>query len=125
MGIIGKWSVTEAKVFDKDFKYTWRKVADVLTDGSITPFQKVFARTVYVFEEDGRALTLLPKELIPAAEAEEAYDTALAVAHTSQWKEEGGKFFIATEENGNTEWNEIVTDGEEYIILDMHRIAKA
>jgi len=124
MSIIGKWKVTEANVFDKSFKYTWRKAEDVLTDESITPFQKVFARSVYVFEEDGRALTLLPKDLIPADEAEGAYDKDFVITHTGQWKEENGKFFIATEENGNTEWNEIVPDGGSYIILNMHRIEK-
>jgi hypothetical protein len=123
MGIIGKWKVTDANVFGKDFKQTWRKTEDVLADESVHPMQRGLARTVYVFEEDGRALTLLPKGIVPAGEAE-SYDDDFDLAHAAQWKEEGGRLFISTIENDNIEWNEIVPDGEGYIVLGMHRIVK-
>ena len=44
---------------------------------------------------------------------------------SSEWKEEGGKLYIAASENGNTEWNEIVPDGDGFILFDMHRVEKA
>ena len=58
MSIVGKWKITDANVFDMSFKQTWRKVADVLADENVHPMQKGMARTVYVFEEDGKALML-------------------------------------------------------------------
>ncbi len=124
MSIVGKWKITDANVFDMSFKQSWRKVADVLADENVHPMQKGMARAVYVFGEDGKALMLIPKGIAPAGEAE-SYDDDYDLMKASEWKEEGGKLYIAAFENGNTEWNEIVPDGDGFILFDMHRVEKA
>lgn len=124
MDITGMWKVSEVNVFDKDFKQTWRTSADILADGSINPMQKLFAQTCYKFEEDGTAVSLMPKALVPAGEAE-AYDDEYVLAKKTQWKEENGKLFIAAEENGEADWQEMTPAGEGFEIFGYQRIVKA
>ena len=126
MGIVGKWIITEINAFDKSFKQTWRTVSDLLADSDANPMQKAMAQSVFVFEEDGAFRQLMPVE-IGADSGFPAYDDKFVIAKTSKWKEENGKLFVAAEEDGQDDWQEVQTlqDGESCIIFDFFKIAKA
>ena len=124
MDITGMWKISEVKVFGKDFKQSWKATADILADESISPMQKVFAQSSYKFEEDGTALSLMPKAIVPAGEGE-AYGDEYVIAKKTQWKEENGKLFIAAEENGEADWQEMTPAGEGFEVFGYQRIVKA
>ena len=126
MGIAGKWIITDVNAFDKDFRQTWRTAADLIADSEANPMQKAMAQSVFVFDENGEFKQLIPKELDADSEYA-AYDDSYAVAKKSKWKEESGKLFVAAEENGEDDWQEIVKapDGEKLVIFGFFKIAKA
>ena len=123
MDIIGFWKITDINAFDKSFKQTWRTVEDVLADESVHPMQKVMAQGMYLFREDGKCLQLMPKELVGGEG--EPYDDKLVIGKEDDWKEEGGKLFIAAVEDGENDWQEAVPDGGGYVIFNMFKITKA
>ncbi len=107
---------------DKSFKQTWRTVEDVLADESIHPMQKIMAQGMYLFREDGKCLQLMLKEIVGGDG--ESYDDKYVIGQTSDWKEEGGKLFVAAVEDGENDWQEIVPDSDSFIIFNMFKIAK-
>ena len=123
MNIIGLWKITDMNAFDKSFKQTWRKADELLADENVPPMQKAMAQAVFLFREDGKSLQLMPKE-VTGGEGE-PYDDKFVIGHIADWKEEGGKLFIAAEENGENDWQEIVPEGDSYIMFNMFKIAKA
>ena len=123
MSITGLWKITDINAMDKSFKQTWHTVEDVLADENIHPMQKVMAQAMYLFRGDGKCLQLMPKEIV--GDDGDSYDEKYVIGRTADWKEEGGKLFIAAEENGENDWQEIVPDGESFIVFNMFKIAKA
>ncbi|MBR6101375.1 MAG: hypothetical protein IKP95_03015 [Ruminococcus sp.] len=122
MDIIGKWKIAEANVFDKNFKQTWKTAEEIQSDPGVNPMQKAMSRGVYAFEEDGTLLSLFPKDMNDGSM--EAYDDEFIIGNKSKWKEEDGKLFTATEENGELEWNEAVPTDNGFELLRFHRIVK-
>ena len=123
MSIIGLWKITDLNAMDKNFKQTWRSVDELLGDDSVHPMQKVMAHAMYLFNEDGKALQLMPKEIV--GDDGEPYDDKYVIGRIADWKDEGGKLFIAAEENGEPDWQELIPEGDSYIIFNMFKIAKA
>lgn len=124
MSIIGLWKITDMNVIDMNFDQTWRAVDGVLADETVNPLQKQMAQSKFLFREDGRALQLMPKELDKSGRFM-AYDDKFVISKETKWKNEGDRLFIAAEENGEADWQEIVHDGDGYVLFDMFKIAKA
>jgi hypothetical protein len=126
MSIAGKWIISEVNAFDKNFKQTWRAAGDVIADSGASPMQRAMAQSVFVFEEDGGFKQLVPKELDAGGEYP-AYDDSCVIAKVSKWKEENGKLFVAAEEDGQDDWQEIqsLPDGSGFIIFGFFKIVKA
>lgn len=129
MELIGMWKVSEMNVVEvnketRSITRSWRTAEDIAADAGINPMQKIFAQSFYKFEEDGTAFSLMPKELVPAGEGE-PYDDSFVVAKKTQWKEEGGKLFIAAEEDGGLDWQEMLPAENGYEVFGYQRIVKA
>ena len=126
MDILGKWIITEVNAFDKSFKQTWRAASDLIADSEANPMQKAMAQSVFVFEADGTFKQLMPKELDADGEYP-AYDDDSFIAKTSKWKEDNGKLFVAAEENGQDDWQEVqmLQDSESLVIFGFFKIVKA
>ncbi len=123
MSIIGLWKITDMNAMDMSFKQTWRKIDELLADDGVHPMQKIMAQAVYLFREDGKALQLMPKEAVGGEG--EPYDDKYVIGMQTDWKEEGGKLFIAAEENGEPDWQELVPEGDGYVMFNMFKIVKA
>lgn len=121
MDITGFWKVSEANVFDKSFKQSWRTVEDIAADPEVNPMQKAMSRAAYAFEADGTVNMLMPKELDPSMET---YNDEYGISKKTEWKEEGGKLFIAAEENGGQDWQEIVPAGDAIELFGYHRAVR-
>ena len=125
MDIAGKWKITEINAFDKSFKQTWRAASDIIADGGTDPVQKAMAQSVFVFEADGGFKQLMPKAIDAGGEYP-AYDDDYVIAKISKWKEENGKLFVAAEENGQDDWQEIQSVQDDgLVIFGFFKIAKA
>ena len=129
MSIIGLWKVKELNVVEVNkethsITRTWRTSEDIAADGSVNPMQKAFAQSAYKFEEDGTVLSLMPKAIVPEGEGE-AYDDEFVIAKRTQWKEENGKLFLAAEENGELDWQEMIPAGDGFEVLGYQRIQRA
>ena len=122
MNITGLWKVTGVCVFDENFTQSWRTAEDVLSDDSVNPMQKAFARAAYQFREDGTLLSLMPKEL--ADGMGEDFDDTYVIARKTKWKEEDGRFYIAAEENGEDDWQEMLPAGEDFEVFGYQRISR-
>ena len=61
---------------------------------------------------------------VPRGEGE-PYDDKYVIGMQTDWKEEGGKLFIAAEENGEPDWQELVPEDDGYVMFNMFKIAKA
>ena len=124
MEIIGMWKVSEAAVFDREFNRKWMTAAEIMADADVSPMQKIFAQAAYKFEEDGTVYNLMPKAAVPAGEAE-PFDDEYVIAKKTQWKQENGSFFIAAEENGELDWQEMTPTETGFEVFGYQRIAKA
>ena len=129
MNITGLWKVSEINVVkvnreDHSITRTWRTSEDIAADGSVNPMQKGFAQSAYKFEEDGTALSLMPKAVVPEGEGE-AYDADFVIAKRTQWKEEDSRFYIAAEENGEPDWQEMIPAGDGFEVFGYQRIVRA
>ena len=122
--IIGLWKIVEVNVMDMEFNQTWRSVEDLTADEAVHPMQKAMAQAKFLFREDGKALQLMPKALDTRGE-HEAYDDSYVIGRETDWKEDGGKRYLSTVENGNVVWQEIVPSGDGYVIFDMFKIVRA
>lgn len=138
MNIIGKWKISEAMVFDKDLKSTWRAAADILADDTLEDYVKESVAYRYVFTDDGKALTLFPipadmpreelDELLSSGEAS-LYDDNTIIVEEKEWKEEDGKLLYNTGVKGEvlgeevSPWTEIrpTADGIELITFRLVR----
>ena len=123
MDIVGLWRIAELNAMDMSFNQTWKKVEGLDSDPDVPMMQKMMAKTTFVFKEDGTFLQLAPKEM--AGGEGEPYDDDHVIGHKSEWKEEGGKLLIASEENGEYEWSEVVPAGDGFEIFGFFRIVKA
>jgi len=104
MNIIGKWKITEVKVFSPEgLNLVWRTASDILSDENADDYVKQSLLYKYIFTEDGKALLLFPIPAdAPKAEIDEAiasgevklYDDSTIILEEKAWKEEDGKFFF-------------------------------
>ena len=85
--------------------------------------QKAIAQGAYLFRDDGTVISLMAKALVPEGEGE-AFDSNYVIAHESKWKNEGGKLFIAAEENGQDDWQEMIPVGSGFEIFGYQRIVR-
>lgn len=122
MNITGTWKVTEVCVFGEDFSQSWRTAEDILADSTVSPLQKAFAMAAYQFEDDGTALSLMPKE-VTGGEGE-PFDDTYVIAQRTKWKEENGSLFIAALENGEDDWQEMLPAGEGFEVFGYQRISR-
>ena len=124
MELIGRWKISEINAIGMDFSQTWKSTDGLDDDPEVPEMQKTMAKTQYVFEDGGRYVSILLKDLAGDGDYEE-YDDCNIVSHIGSWKEEDGRYFVSTEENGEIEWNEAVPWGEEgFELFGFFRIAR-
>ncbi|MBE6521413.1 MAG: hypothetical protein E7Z68_10040 [Thermoplasmata archaeon] len=121
MSIEGLWKVGEINALDSDFNQAWRSVEGLDADEGVPPMQKAMARVKFLFEQGGRYLQLLPKDLGPG----EGYDDDHVIGRVGSWKTEDGKVFVDTEENGEQAWTEAVPVGDEFEVFGFFRLVRA
>lgn len=120
--ILGMWKIDEVNAIDMSFKQTWKSVEELESDPDVPPMQKMMARTAFFFEPDGRLLQLMPSDL---AEGEgERFDDAYVIGKSVKWKEEGGKLFASSEENGEDVWSEVVPLDGRIELYGFFRLSK-
>jgi hypothetical protein len=123
MDIAGLWKIKEINAFGMDFKQTWKETEGLDSDEGVPEMQKIMAKTMYQFEQGGRYVTILPKEAAEDGGSGE-YDKNHVIGSVGSWKEEGGRIFVSTEENGELVWNEAVPWGDGLELLGFFRIEK-
>ncbi|MBR4628626.1 MAG: hypothetical protein IKO47_13205 [Ruminococcus sp.] len=124
MDVSGMWKIVEINAMDQDFKQTWKKVAEIADDPTVSDLQKMMTKSLYVFEEGGRFLQLFPKEFNDDPEAKD-YDDRFVLGHEGKWKLEDGKLYA--EGDDEDEWTEFIPVGDDGTleIFGFFRIAKA
>lgn len=124
MELTGLWKIAEVCVFGSDFSQKWMTVEEMDADASVNMMQKVMAKTMFDFKDDGTVLALMPKEFDKDNEFGE-YDDKYGVSNTFKWKSEDGKLYIAARENGEDDWQELVPNGEGFEAFGYQRITRA
>ncbi len=119
--ILGMWKIDEINAIDMSFKQTWKSVSELESDAGIPDMQKTMAKSAFVFEQGGRLLQLMPAGL--AGEGER-FDDDYAVVHEGKWKEEDGKIFASSEENGEDVWSEVVPLDGRIEVFGFFRLSK-
>lgn len=123
MEISGLWKIGAVCVFGKDLSQKWMTSEEIEADASVNMMQKVMAKIVYDFREDGTVLALMPKEYDADNEFGE-YDDKYGVSHSFKWKEENGRLMIAAEENGEDDWSEMEPVEGGYEVFSYQRITR-
>ncbi|MBR4696914.1 MAG: hypothetical protein IKP18_00495 [Candidatus Methanomethylophilaceae archaeon] len=121
MSIEGLWKISEINALDSDFNQAWRSAEGLDADEGVSPMQKAMARSMFLFEQGGRYLQLLPKDLGPG----EVYDDDHVIGRVGSWKTEDGKVFVDTEENGAQVWSEAVPFGDGFEVFGFFRLVRA
>lgn len=139
MDLIGKWQVAEVMQFDEEKGLIWTKVSDLLAREDADEEAQMFAKTIFLFEEDGSLTMLSP---LPEDVSQEEIDEAAAageitlrdgqmVTGENHWKVEGDKLFADTgaevEVLGEAAgpWEEIKQVDDHTIENMMFRLQKA
>ena len=123
MDLTGLWKIAEINALDKNFKQTWKATEGLDADDSVSEMQKTMAKTLYLFKEEGRFITIIPKNAVKD-EGFEEYDEEHFIASAGEWKEEDGKTFVSTEENGEIEWTEAIPRDTKFEIFGFFRIER-
>ena len=121
MDVIGLWRIVEINAMDMSFKQSWRSVDDL--DG-VPEMQRMMAKAAFMFEEGGRLLQLLPKEM-DVDGGHEAYDDAYVVGQANGWKEEGGRLMVSNMDDSEEVWTEAVQAGDMIEVYGFFRLSKA
>ena len=129
MDLIGKWQVVEVMQFDEEKGMIWTKVSDLLAREDADEEAQMFAKTIFLFEEDGSLTMLSP---LPEDVSQEEIDEAVAageitlrdgqmVTGENHWKVECDKLFADTGAEGEV-LGEAVGPWEEIKQVDDHTI---
>ena len=71
--MIGRWKISEINAIGMDFSQTWKSTDGLDDDPEVPEMQKTMAKTQYVFEDGGRYVSILLKDLAGDGDYEE-YD---------------------------------------------------
>lgn len=113
MNIIGKWNVVKIAVLDEDFnlKMVTADELNAMPENPEMEEYKTLTSAVIEFTPDNKVLTLVP---IPADQLEEAKKEGIAITDDgycvmdqTDWKEENGKYFYNTGNQGTVLEEEI------------------